>query len=650
MSPLQMVLPSRHLLLLAILLLPLHAHAVLNAILGEKFPFKVTVADGKNLAEEAEESIRTQRSENNEFEDFKQPQAVARFDRDILDRWMRSQGYFDAKVNTEFGDEKIIYRVEPGPRYLIKTITLKLPEGIEAPPVESLPVQEGDALKAQAVLNTTSALQEYVRENYCLYDVQANYDAEINRATTKAFVTFSVKPSPSVVFGEPEISGLESIEPGYLRNYLTFEDGECFRRRQVELSRLALLQTNLFTRIDVQVEQPQDGEVKVIFDATERRHRTIKAGVGYDTNTRAGVSLGWEHRNLNNRGERLSIDARLSEIRKNVLGELTVPHFRRKNQVLTLRADVEREETTAYENSRGLIGARLQRSLHEHITGSVGIAYEYSQQVNLNEAADEQPTNSDPDQEPDDSQDERPRAAPSADTGVRKNYSLLSFPLRLDYINNNNPLNPTRGWSLGVATEPFFSLENTGDRFVKSTIAASTYFTARDMATSPTLALRAATGVISGSPRREVPASHRFYVGGGGSVRGYAYQTVGDLEPIQDGRPVKGAAPAGGLTFSEVSLELRMRLSQSWGAVIFADGGYSYADRRPSFGDEFLWGAGIGLRYFTSFAPIRFDVATPLNRDDPQRQIPQDGAPGNTQGYKPYDDPVQIYISIGQAF
>jgi len=43
-------------------------------------------------------------------------------------------------------------------------------------------------------------------------------------------------------------------------------------------------------------------------------------------------------------------------------------------------------------------------------------------------------------------------------------------------------------------------------------------------------------------------------------------------------------------------------------------------------------GAGIGLRYFTAISPVRFDIATPL---DP-----------HSKG----DSPVQVYVSLGQAF
>jgi translocation and assembly module TamA len=43
------------------------------------------------------------------------------------------------------------------------------------------------------------------------------------------------------------------------------------------------------------------------------------------------------------------------------------------------------------------------------------------------------------------------------------------------------------------------------------------------------------------------------------------------------------------------------------------------------------YAAGLGLRYYTGFGPIRLDIAVPLNR-------------------RPGDAPVAAYIGVGQAF
>jgi translocation and assembly module TamA len=67
--------------------------------------------------------------------------------------------------------------------------------------------------------------------------------------------------------------------------------------------------------------------------------------------------------------------------------------------------------------------------------------------------------------------------------------------------------------------------------------------------------------------------------------------------------------------------------------VPFVDAGNVYDDVYPSFEDGLFWGAGLGFRYYTKVGPIRLDIATPINPRG-------DGI----------DDPVQFYISLGQAY
>ncbi len=87
--------------------------------------------------------------------------------------------------------------------------------------------------------------------------------------------------------------------------------------------------------------------------------------------------------------------------------------------------------------------------------------------------------------------------------------------------------------------------------------------------------------------------------------------------------------PTSGRSVAEASFEIRQCFSETWGGVAFVEAGSvgpGLANlERPRAG------VGVGIRYFTAFGPIRADIATPLN--------PRRG-----------DPPVQIYISIGQAF
>jgi translocation and assembly module TamA len=137
------------------------------------------------------------------------------------------------------------------------------------------------------------------------------------------------------------------------------------------------------------------------------------------------------------------------------------------------------------------------------------------------------------------------------------------------------------------------------------------------------LAGRTAVGTIFGATRDQIPADERFYAGGGGSVRGFGFQLAGELDDDDD--------PLGGRSLLELSGEVRVRITDTIGAVAFVDAGSAFQSSVPDFDEELRVGVGPGLRYFSPIGPVRLDVGFPLNRRD-------------------VDDAFQIYISLGQAF
>ena len=81
---------------------------------------------------------------------------------------------------------------------------------------------------------------------------------------------------------------------------------------------------------------------------------------------------------------------------------------------------------------------------------------------------------------------------------------------------------------------------------------------------------------------------------------------------------------AGGGTYLTGPIHLKSNIT------LQVDAGTVGFDPRPSF-DEIKVGVGVGVRYYTSFGPLRLDVAVPLN-------------PG------PGDPAVGVYVALGHAF
>jgi translocation and assembly module TamA len=84
------------------------------------------------------------------------------------------------------------------------------------------------------------------------------------------------------------------------------------------------------------------------------------------------------------------------------------------------------------------------------------------------------------------------------------------------------------------------------------------------------------------------------------------------------------------LSFVSASAELRFKVTDTIGLVPFLDAGSAYRTATPTFGG-LRYGAGLGVRYYTSIGPVRADFAVPLDR--------QHG-----------DARYGIYVSLGQAF
>ena len=200
----------------------------------------------------------------------------------------------------------------------------------------------------------------------------------------------------------------------------------------------------------------------------------------------------------------------------------------------------------------------------------------------------------------------------------------MSFPARFNFDNRDNPLDSHEGYRLGFRVEPFADAFGKLNPFFKSRITYTTYFDMGDSSFDPVLALRVSTGSILGPEADDILASKRFYAGGGGSIRGFGFQEAG-LVNADD-------KPSGGRSIVEGTAELRFKFTDTIGGVAFVDVGRVYDEIMSDFKGGLFVGAGTGIRYYTSFGPIRFDAATPVNKRDFT------------------DQDFQVYISIGQAF
>lgn len=509
---------------------------------------------------------------------------------------LQAKGYYDGKVEYEDDPEKPFtgeYRIEPGVAYTIKDIRIEPEEFAEL--FHSDLVTTGTILNAEDVLAAQRNLSRDIQKDHCYFALNVKNAVILDRDDQTGTIHFIVDAAAEGNFGPLTFTGPSRVKLSYLNQLVPWKEGECYRQEKIEQLRATLLESGLFVKADaILPDAPDaDGSVPVQIVLQDRAHRTIRAGASYYTDEGPGISFGWEHRNFFGAAEKLSTSLNLSAIKQSLEASLLKPLFLRKDQSLSLNTALRRQDTDAFEEIGFDIGGNIIRKFNKRLTGSTGVKLSLTEITEDNNLQNESVL-----------------------------YGLVSLPNSLTFDNRNDALDPHRGWLLSASVTPFIDVLGESDPFLKLQLGASTYLSF-DEDHRYILALRAAYGSILGAGRFDIPSTERFYAGGGGSVRGYGYQEVGPKD--SDGDPLGGRSMVTG------SAEMRVKFTDTIGAVAFVDAG-SVSDNSFIATDDLAIGAGVGLRYYTGFGPLRFDVATPLTQKDD------------------LDQSYQFYISIGQAF
>lgn len=335
----------------------------------------------------------------------------------------------------------------------------------------------------------------------------------------------------------------------------------------------------------------------------ERPLHRIGGGGQYSTIDGLGLSGYWLHRNLFGHAERLRLDAAVTNIAGNrnkssanpkdygyMLGGAFVrPGIVTPDTDYVASLKAMREVLDNYSSKGIYFSNGFNRQFNERLSGTL---YANAAQVRVKD-----------------------------DIWGKRDFTTIGLSGGLLYDSRDNKSDSTKGLYGQISAEPFYETQY-GNFVGKMTAEGRSYFSF-DKKGRLVLALRGKFGVIGDAPIAELPSTMLFFIGGGGSVRGYAYRSVGLYK--------KGDKIIGGRSMVEGSAELRAMVSANIGVAGFVDAGVVGKNPMPDFDQNTKLGAGLGLRYKTGMGPMRVDVALPLNRE---------------KGDARYG----LYIGIGQAF
>lgn len=511
---------------------------------------------------------------------------------------LEAVGYYDAIIQQRV-DRKgkvpvLVYDIQQGPRYMVDKIIFAWDgEPLRDVSGTVLQTKVGQPVQAKLILEDAVAVLDAVGKRACLLELDVSPLVKLYENRRRGEVVFRIKHGAVANFGPTTVSGTVRVSKAVVLREVTWKEGKCYRESQVDETRANLIENQLFSTVAItHPSQPDaEGEVPMTIAVKERAARTLRAGASYSTDEGVVVSSGWEHRNLWGDGEKFNADVSVGREEQKLNTSLRLPDFWADKQTLVLKGGLSHEDRDAYVADTAQVGATLERQLARHWKGGLGVGFALTQTEDALAGSSE--------------------------------YGLLSFPGFLEYDTRRDVLDPKRGMLANVMVTPYTETFGDGGQFLKAQASMQTYVTGRTLPLSPTLALKAAGGTIAGADGQNVPSDIRFYAGGGGSVRGYGYQTLG---------PRVNNKVVGGSSFVAGSAEARLRFTDEFGGVVFMDAGNAFDSSMPESGAKLYTSAGVGVRYFTGIGPIRADIAIPMNGEDI-----------GARGYS-------LYISIGQSF
>lgn len=491
-----------------------------------------------------------------------------------------------------FGDAAV---VNPPPE--------KVADEDEEGTLDSIGYKSGRRARSGVVNDASALMIERWRQASYAKAREAERQMLADHPNSQLDASIAIDPGRPARYGSTTVVGSTRTDPAFIAFMAGLPEGNSFdpddiTDGQARLNRLGIFRSLRFEEAPAILD---DGSLPMTVRVQDRRPRTIGFGGTYSTIDGLGVSAYWLHRNLMGRGEQLRFDASVDGIGDTLnpqdfgynLGvSFTKPGVWTPDTDFITSLVGRQVNYDTYQEKSVTARAGLQQSFGRYVTGDIFVVAS--------------------------------RSRFDDDFGIR-HFTTVGLDGSVQYDRRDDKFDATRGYYVAVTADPFYEAEY-GNAAIQTTLEGRGYLGFLEDRRL-VLAARAMVGTYLGAGIAESPPDMLFFAGGGGSIRGYPFRSIGVPFTNAEGE----SFTAGGRGIVEASGEVRYRFTDSWGAAAFVDTGFVTADPTFAGDSDFKTGTGLGVRYHTPIGVLRGDLATPLQPE-------------------PGDSRVALYIGIGQAF
>ena len=489
-----------------------------------------------------------------------------------LSEILATEGYFSPEFNFEERDGGLNLTIDPGLRTTITSVDVAVDGNIEPKAKSSLidswqlpvghPFRQDDWNTAKQQILSELLAVEYADAR--LVDSEAAIDTE----THSARLSTHYDTGPRYRFGPLRVEGLQNYGPELIERYnRAVLAGQPYREERLNALQSTLQSTPYFasvqTSLDRDAAEIQDdgtATAPVLVRVRERSSHRVSFGAGFSSNTGARVELNYHTPNLFNQAWALDSGLRIEQKRQTAYADVFLPPDAR-NRRNSLGAMAEASDIQGLRTERYAFGAQTvqQRGIVE-------------QRLSLNWEQERRETDA---------------SLPSTSRALVPNgvWTWRHVDSLLDpHLGSVVQVQIGGGAKAALSDQNFVRLHGRFQQYIP-------------LGRVDTLILRGELGYTFANSRQHIPQDYLFRTGGAGSVRGYAYQSLGIKE---------GTAVVGGRYLAIASVEATHWLNEAWGIAAFIDAG----DAVDALQDVRLAiGYGLGARWRSPAGPIGVDFA-----------------------------------------
>lgn len=385
-------------------------------------------------------------------------------------------------------------------------------------------------------------------------------------------------------FGELRYSQ-ELLQEDMIQPLIAVRPGEPFDQAALQATQANLQRTGYFSTVLLrpQAQLAEDGVVPLDLELFPANRHSFDVGIGFSTDTEERVSVTWRTPRLNRYGH--SQETRLQYSRINPSGRVTysIPLTHPLNDMLLLSARIEDNEFGDLDSNQQELALRREFARDRWV-------YSYGVRA-LNESWDVQ--------------------------GLRRDNDYFLPGVSLSHRSRKGSVvNPTSGFSQWYVAEGGHSAAGSDVDLLRLT---ANFGMVTSLGERQRLVTRASLGAafLPEEDRQELAPSLNFFAGGSQSIRGYAYQSIGNEVEVEGDDGQVRTLVVGGDRLATASVEYQYSINPNWRASVFVDAGDAFDEGQF----DLNVGAGFGVHYVTQIGAIRLELANPVTDDNPTWRV-----------------------------